>query len=229
MKVLKFGGTSVGSVESIKTVLTILETDKSKGEEIAVVFSAMGGATNQLIEMSNLASQSKEQYKDLLKKLQDRHFDVINALVNVKQQSKIFANLKILFNELEDLLHGVSLIKEISPRTQDVIMSFGERLSSYIIFECIKARGIEVELLDARQVIKTDNNFGYARVNFEVTNKNIKAYFKEHKALQVITGFIAFTSIGSPLLSSSAFQFTLSIPSILKSIFFVLAIPTILI
>lgn len=193
MKVLKFGGTSVGSVESIKTVLNIITQNIEKGEEIAVVFSAMGGATNQLIEMATMSSLSLDQYKDSQKKLQERHYDVINALVPVKMQSKIFANLRILFNELEDLLHGVYLVKEISPRTLDLIMSFGERLSSYIIFECIKSRGLDVEFLDARELIKTDNNFGNARVNFEITNKNIKTYFKDHKALQVITGFIAST------------------------------------
>ncbi|HYG38409.1 MAG TPA: bifunctional aspartate kinase/homoserine dehydrogenase I [Cytophagales bacterium] len=193
MKVLKFGGTSVGSVERIKTVLNIITQEVQKGEEMAVVFSAMGGATNQLIEMSLQASQGNDQYKEMLKKLHERHYEVINALVSVKVQSKIFANLKILFNELDDILHGVFLIKEISQRTQDLIMSFGERLSSYIIFECLKGKGVEVEFVDSREVIKTDDNFGNARVNFEITNKNLKAYFNDHKKLQIVTGFIAST------------------------------------
>ncbi|MDQ3393898.1 MAG: bifunctional aspartate kinase/homoserine dehydrogenase I [Bacteroidota bacterium] len=193
MKVLKFGGSSVGSTESIKKVLDIVKGYKNRNEEIAVVVSAMQGVTNQLIELGNMAAISDEGYLDILKEIEERHFNAIKDIVPVKAQSKIFAKIKILLNELEDLLHGVYLLKELSPRSLDLVLSFGERLSAFLISEYFKQENIESEFLDARKLIKTDKNFGSARINFPVSDNNIINYFAEHKSLQVITGFIGST------------------------------------
>ncbi|CAH0995419.1 Bifunctional aspartokinase/homoserine dehydrogenase 1 [Emticicia aquatica] len=196
MKVLKFGGTSVGTVESIKQVIQILQENLNEGRKIAVVYSAMGGVTNRLIEIGKLASNSDLEYLELLRSVEDRHFAAVRGLIDVKNQSSCIAKVKGLLNELEDLLRGVFLIKELSARTNDFIVSFGERLSTTIVTEALKNRGIEAEYLDARKVVKTDDHFGYADVNFDLTNELIKKHFAQTNKLQCITGFIGSTIDG---------------------------------
>lgn len=196
MKVLKFGGTSVGSVESIKLVIAILEKSISKGERTAVVFSAMGGATNRLIEIGRMAAAGNQEYFELLKVVEERHFATIRGLINVKQQSGTFANIKGLFNELEDILRGVSLIRELTDRTMDLVMSFGERLSTNLITEALKNHGIKAEFCDARQLVRTNDRFGKADVDFATTNRQILEHFAKTSALQCITGFIGATEEG---------------------------------
>jgi bifunctional aspartokinase / homoserine dehydrogenase 1 len=174
-------------------VVDILLSYKKKKEEFAVVFSAMSGITNQLVEVSRRASETDPDYLQVLKEIENKHIITVKDLIEVKVQSRVIANIKMLINELEDLLHGVFLLKELSLRTQDLVLSFGERLSTTIMHEFIKQSGIQSEFLDARELIKTDNNFGSARINFRLTDRNIKEYFKTHKAVQVITGFISST------------------------------------
>jgi aspartokinase/homoserine dehydrogenase 1 len=198
MQVLKFGGTSVGSVESIKQVIQIIDSyrrdDGSQpGDLVTVVFSAMGGVTNQLIEIGRMATTGNTDYMELVRRIEDRHFNVIKALIPVKEQSKVFAQVRGVINELEDLLRGVSLIRELSPRTLDLITSFGERLSTAVITECIRSRGISAQFLDARTVIKTDNQFGQAEVNYTLTNQLIQDHYAKTDALQLVTGFIGST------------------------------------
>ena len=196
MKVLKFGGTSVGSAENIQRVIDIVLKKLKDNENIAVVFSAMGGVTNQLIESGNRAAKGDESYLTLVNLIEEKHFAVIRTLIEVKAQSSVFANVKGLVNELEDLLRGVFLIRELSSRTLDLIVSFGERFSTRIIYECLRSRGVESLYCDARELIKTDGNFGRAKVDFEKTNHNIREYFRKNKGLALITGFIASTDKG---------------------------------
>jgi bifunctional aspartokinase / homoserine dehydrogenase 1 len=196
MKVLKFGGTSVGTVESINQVIQILQENLNEGRKIAVVFSAMGGVTNRLIEIGKLASASNLEYLELLKTVEERHFTAIRGLIDIKNQSSSIAKVKGLFNELEDLLRGVSLIKELSARTNDFIVSFGERLSTTIVAESLKNRGIDAEFLDTRKIIKTNDHFGFAEVNYDLTNELIRKYFAQTNKLQCVTGFISSTIDG---------------------------------
>jgi bifunctional aspartokinase / homoserine dehydrogenase 1 len=196
MKVLKFGGTSCGSTESIQSVLDIIQENLAKNQQIAAVFSAMGGVTNQLLDAGSKAAQGDMAWEDTLRAIEERHFVVVRALIDVKAQSKVFANIRSLVNELHDLLKGVSLIREISFRTSDLIVSFGERFSTTLIHEILQARGVDCQYLDARRVIRTDANFGMAAVNFEVTNQKIQQHFAQNKALQLITGFIGSTERG---------------------------------
>ena len=198
MHILKFGGTSVGSVESIKQVIAIIENHRQNGDEIAVVLSAMGGVTNQLIEIGRMAITGETDYMELVRRIEDRHFNVVKALIPVKEQGKVVAHVRGIINELEDLLRGVSLIRELTLRTHDLITSFGERLSTTIIAECIKSAGITAQFLDARTVIKTDAQFGQAAVNYTLTNELIRAHFDKVAGLpgapvQLITGFIGST------------------------------------
>jgi bifunctional aspartokinase / homoserine dehydrogenase 1 len=172
MKVLKFGGSSVAKPERIRSVIEIIKPYLK--DKPAIVFSAFGGVTDNLIALST----------------------AVRELVGIQKQSSIIAQVKYTINELEDVLHGVFLVKERTPRTLDYIMSFGERLSAYIIAEVMKDQGIDAEFLDARTVVRTDNTFGYARIDFEKTNALIQNHFSEHPKTQIITGFIGSSPSG---------------------------------
>lgn len=191
MKVLKFGGTSVGSAENIQKVLNILSEYQAKNEQFAVVFSAVGGMTNKLIEMSELAEKNDTSYNDVLKAFEETHYTIVRKLIPVKEQSVVFATLKSIINELEDLLKGVFLVRELSTKTLDFILSHGERLNAYIIASAARFQGITSSFLDARTLVKTDSTHGNATVDFETTNSNIEQYFSKTNEAQFITGFIA--------------------------------------
>ena len=194
MKVLKFGGSSVATPERIKGVIEIVRGYWPG--EVAIVFSAFGGVTDQLIQISQLAWQGDGTYKEKLTEVEKRHLDAVRELIGIARQTSILAQVKFQINELEDILHGVYLVKERTARTLDFVMSFGERLSNFIIAEAFKENGIPAEYLDARTVVRTDSHFGYAKVDFETTNKLIREHFKHHDALQIITGFIGTNETG---------------------------------
>jgi aspartokinase/homoserine dehydrogenase 1 len=195
MKVLKFGGSSVATPERIKSVIDIVKP-YLVGEPVTLVFSAFGGVTDVLIKLSQQAWTGDESYTYNLKQLEDRHIDAVRALINIQRQSTVLAKVKTTINELEDVLHGIFLVKERTPRTLDFVMSFGERLSAYIINEAFQDKGVICQFLDARKVIRTDSNFGYAKVDFEITNKLIHEHYKFHEDLQIVTGFIATSDGG---------------------------------
>jgi len=194
MKILKFGGSSAANPERIKSIIEIVKPYLQN--DVAVVFSAFGGVTDQLIQLSGLALEGNIEYKQKLEQLEKRHLDAVRELTTVATQSSILAQVKIQINELEDVLHGIFLVKERTPRTLDYIMSFGERLSAYVISEAFKDKGLAVEYLDSRKVIRTDNQFGHAKVDFEITHKLIRDHFKHHTDVQIITGFIATSESG---------------------------------
>jgi aspartokinase/homoserine dehydrogenase 1 len=194
MKILKFGGSSVATPARIQAVIAIVKPYLTG--QVAVVFSAFGGVTDLLIQISTLALKGDSAYKTKLDQLQKRHLEAVRELISVQKQSSILAQVKIKVNELEDVLHGVYLVKERTPRTLDYIMSFGERLSAYIIAEAMKDQGIAAAYLDARTVIRTDTHYGHAKVDFDVTDKLISDHFNNHQDVQIITGFIATSESG---------------------------------
>jgi len=195
MKVLKFGGSSVASPERIRSVIDIVK-GYSPAEHVVVIFSAFGGVTDTLIQLSDKALQGDGNYRSVLHALEEQHFNAVRSLIEIQRQSSILATVKTMMNELEDVLHGIFLVKERTPRMMDFVMSFGELLSSYIISEAFTNLNISCEFLDARKIIRTDNNFGHAKVDFEVTNKLIREHFKFHTELQIVTGFIALSESG---------------------------------
>ncbi|HOX83745.1 MAG TPA: bifunctional aspartate kinase/homoserine dehydrogenase I [Chryseolinea sp.] len=194
MKVLKFGGSSVATPARIQAVIEIVKPYLQG--EVAVVFSAFGGVTDTLIHVSQLALEGNLEYKVKLTEIEKRHLEAVRELIDIHRQSGILAQVKFMINELEDVLHGVFLVKERTTRTLDYIMSFGERLSAYIISEAFKDRSLSASFLDARKVIRTDAHFGHAKVDFETTNKLILEYFKHHEEVQIITGFVATSESG---------------------------------
>ncbi len=191
MKVLKFGGSSVGTPERIKGLIDILKKYKARGEEITVVFSAFGGVTDSLIEMATLAAKGDANYKKPFDALVKRHDEAIFALLNEENRVETRIALHENHRDLENLLNGIFLLREASPRTMDYVVSFGERNSSAIVASAMNERGIASQFLDARKIIKTDKNFGSAKVDFQETDKKIVEYYHTHTThTQVVTGFI---------------------------------------
>lgn len=196
MKVLKFGGTSVGSVQSISTLIEILKAESSQGENLVVVLSAMGGVTNLLSTMAHRAAAG-EDFAAYVTELESRHFDVIKSLLDVHQQNPVFTRLKILFNELEDILQGISSLREITPRTHDLVLSYGERCSTFLVSKIAEQHMGTAVYVNASDLIKTDSSFGQAKVQVEVTDLLIRDFYERHKGqLIFVTGFIASNDEG---------------------------------
>lgn len=195
MKVLKFGGSSVANAENIKKVAAIVHG--SGGSNIIVV-SALGGVTDQLINAGTLAEKSDEAFRDALKALEDKHLDATRQLLPVTHQSSCLSMIKQHFNELDDICNSVFFLKELSPRTKDRIISFGELLSSKIISAYFSSQGMEHEWLDSRKLIKTNSAFGFAAVNFSLTNDKIAYTIKaSHQQLFLAPGFISSDDQGN--------------------------------
>ncbi len=196
MKILKFGGTSVGSVKSISTLIEILKQETASGENPVVVLSAMGGVTNLLSTMANKAAAG-EDFSGYVSELENRHFDVIKALLEVHQQNPVFTRLKILFNELEDILQGIASLREITARTHDLVLSYGERCSTFLVSKIAEQHLGPTVYGNAADFIKTDSSFGQAKVNKELTDLLIREFYEQNKGkLIFVTGFIASNDEG---------------------------------
>lgn len=196
MKVLKFGGTSVGSVEGIRAVVEIVKQEKQQNNSIILVVSAISGLTNLLTKMSEEASSGNFDENDL-KLFQDKHFEIVKALIDVPNQNPILTKLKLLMNELEALLEGVEILKELSPQTKDLILSFGERCSALLIAKVMQEHVGNSLAINASDYILTDHNFGQANVIEEKSFQNIQQLAKDYSdKLLVVTGFIAANEEG---------------------------------
>lgn len=212
MKIIKFGGSSVGDGERISQVIDIIAEYNSANQKIAVVFSAFGGVTDHLISLSNKAVLRDDSFLGLFQNIRLKHLDTFDTLVNHSKRNSVQKHITDHFDELNDILKGIYLLRELTPRILDNILSYGERLSNYIISEAIKSRKIECEYLNASKIIKTNNNYGNAHVNYELTNSNIVKYFKTHSVMQIITGFIASNESGEiTTLGRGGSDFTASI------------------
>ena len=195
MKVLKFGGTSVGTPANLRIVKDILSSGKSDEKTVCVV-SALGGVTNLLHECSIKAAEADESYEEMISKIEHRHLDTIKDLLPVQGQSSTFSNFKILLNELEDIMKGIFLIRELSPKTLDRVLSFGEIFSSHIIVDFLRSEGLKVSLANAKELIITDSTYNNANVDFEVTNQNIRSFMENSESLVLAPGFISASKEG---------------------------------
>jgi bifunctional aspartokinase / homoserine dehydrogenase 1 len=200
MKILKFGGSSVAIPEYIRKVGAIV-TEAARRERTIVVVSAFQGVTNLLIETARKAEEGDSSYKSVFDALHRRHTDTTQALLGSKMTGEITAQIERRFTDLSDVLHGIYLLRDCPPRSMDLVMSFGERLSAYIISSFIDTVYPSV-YVDAREIVRTDDRFNYAKVLFEQTRKltrlHINGLFKEHKnkVIPVVTGFIGTTEDG---------------------------------
>ena len=137
MKVLKFGGSSVAKPERIKGIIKILKDYQNRGEKFTVVFSAFGGVTDSLVEMSQKASKADDSYLELFEAFCERHNETAKTLLKTDLEKSVLKQLKENHRTLQDILHGIFLVREASKRTLDYVLSFGERNSNFIIFRNI--------------------------------------------------------------------------------------------
>ena len=187
MKVLKFGGTSVGSVESILSLKDIVEKEAKK-QPVIVVVSALGGITDKLLQTSRLALAGDEHYREEFDAIVDRHHKMIDTIITDPQdRERLFNTIDSLLEQLRSLYFGVYLIHDISPKTQDAILAYGERLSSNIVATLIKG----ARWFDSRNFIKTDKKLGRNSLDAELTNKLVKETFSPLPRISLVPGFIS--------------------------------------
>ena len=191
-KVLKFGGTSLGSAERVENVANIVISEKKEGDTIVVVVSAVGGVTDQLLDCARTAEQDGPLALNKIEKIRQRHFDVFGKQL---KDEKNLAAATAMFTELQDVIKGVSLVRECSPRTLDFVLSFGERLCAQLMTALLNSKNAKAEYLDARDVVKTDKKHGQAHVLIEETNRLVRQRVTEPH-IYVMTGFIASTKDG---------------------------------
>lgn len=185
MKVLKFGGTSVGTVESLRHVKRIVEECE---EQVIVVVSALGGITDLLIQTAHQASTGDITYMQNYAKIVERHINVINGIVPQEKITIVRSKIDMLLEELGNIYRGVSLIKDLSSRTLDIIVSYGERMSSTIVSNIIE----NATLFDSREFIKTENQFNKHVLQAELTERLIKETFSSFGGkVALVPGFIS--------------------------------------
>ena len=197
MKVLKFGGTSVGSIGSFTKVIDII-CCKHNEDRIAVVISALGGITDKLITSVELASVKDKSYFEHLEQIKIIHFDFLKEFVSPQLIPQTKEKIKLVLKDVEERLKGIYLIEEITNRLSDAIISSGEQLSKILMVAALQTKGKLAESFEAADLIKTNSHFGNAEVNFDLTNRLIKEKFvyTKRNAIPVINGFTGSDSQG---------------------------------
>ena len=184
MKVLKFGGTSVGSVNGILSVKKIVE---AQNEPVIVVVSALSGVTDELYKIANLACEGDLSYLTIYELMVSRHLEVIETVIAADKKNEVIALIEAQFTDLSNIFRGVFLIKDISTKIIDTIVSYGESISSIIVTYAIT----NAAHYDARTFIKTENQFNKHIVDFEKTNELIRQKFNILGQISVCGGFIS--------------------------------------
>jgi len=174
----------VGSADSIRIVKGILENEEQK---CAVVISALGGVTDQILTTSRLASRRDPAWQDQCKTIRNRHLQVAGELLDGAEREKSLREINTLMDEFQEILEGVFRLRDLSPKTQDLLLSFGERNSASLIARFVS----QAQYVDARQLIRTDSRFGEATVQYEPTNRQIREVIGAMDRMAVIPGFIA--------------------------------------
>ena len=193
MKVLKFGGTSVANPTNILKVIDIVR-GKIHDDNVLTVVSALGGVTNSIVECGQLALARDLKYEMKVHDIEAKHIETAQQLIDNGKLREIIGEIKSLATELKDICHGIYLLNEISLKTKDYLLSFGERLSAIIIAQAFNTRGIETVHIDARDLIITDENFGNANVDFDLSYFNIREKLIGLGKNVIVNGFIALSS-----------------------------------
>jgi aspartokinase/homoserine dehydrogenase 1 len=187
MKVLKFGGTSVGSVKSILCLKRIVEKE-AKRQPIVVVVSALGGITDKLLATAQMALSGDELYKKEFDAMVTRHHQMIDTIItDPKKRENLFFSVDVLFDQLKSIYYGVYLIHDLSDKTRNAIVSYGERLSSHIVATLVK----NTKLFDAREFIQTEHKNKKNVLDSELTSGLVRKAFEELPRISVVPGFIS--------------------------------------
>ena len=216
MKVLKFGGTSVGSAQNIQKIIKIISSHKTQNKHYPqqiMVVSAFAKTTNLLIEAADLASSKNNKYLAVLEYIKDIHLTISSQLLDIESQQGITKYINAKLDALAQILNSISHINELSPKSKATILSYGEILSSYIITKALQAHQIDALHKDARELISTDNTYTGASVDFKRTNQQIINYFNTVTAkIVVVPGFIAAAANGdTTVLGRGGSDFTAAI------------------
>jgi aspartokinase/homoserine dehydrogenase 1 len=195
LHVLKFGGTSLGNSDRVREVASIITAQSEKGPTIAVV-SALGHVTDELVAASELAKAGDRRYAAKLEEIRALHLESVKELISPEDRSDVAKSVDSILAGLEELLQGVSLVRECTARTQDGVLSVGERLSMILVAAALRAQGTDAEACDTTRLIVTDTNFGAASVDLTATRERVEPHFAQASSLQVVTGFIAGTAAG---------------------------------
>lgn len=187
MKVLKFGGTSVGSVKSILSLKHIVESE-ARRQPVVVVVSALGGITDQLLSTSQLAVKGDDGWKESFEQMVDRHHKMIDTIItDTHSREQLFNTVDTLLEQLRSIFFGVYLIHDLSKKTEDVIVSYGERLSSNIVSTLIRGS----KWMDSRTMIKTERINGKNTLDSDLTTRLVREAFAEIPRVTVLPGFIS--------------------------------------
>ncbi|MBO7109994.1 MAG: aspartate kinase, partial [Prevotella sp.] len=187
MKVLKFGGTSVGSVPSILSLKNIVEAEAERGP-VVVVVSALDGITDKLIAMAHIAQQGNEQWREEYDAIVYRHHQMIDTVITDEtRRAAVLAKVDALFDQLQSICTGVFLIHDLSKKTEDAIVSYGERLSSNIVAALVNG-GVRI---NSRDFIRTEKKNGKHVLDAELTTKLVREALADCKGVMVVPGFIA--------------------------------------
>ena len=187
MKVLKFGGTSVGSVKSILSLKKIVETE-ARTQPVVVVVSALGGITDKLIATSQMALKGDDKWREEFDAMVTRHHQMIDTIItDDKKRVDLFNKVDQLFDQLKSIYYGVYLIHDLSKKTENAIVSYGERLSSNIVATLIKGG----KRMNSRDFIRTEQKNGKHRLVADLTNQLVREAFKDMPEVAVVPGFIS--------------------------------------
>ena len=190
-KILKFGGTSIKTPERVEQVIRLILSEPPTG----VVVSAIGGVTDLLIKLTQMAASGKK-YSNELKSFMNFHIQFLHGL-NIQQNLKKGAEaIQNIEKELTKNLNTIVSAQSISPKLNDAVLSVGERMSANIIATACLENGLDVEYLDARNVILTDNHFGSAFVHYQTSYDRIRTVWDKKSTTRIITGFIGSTENG---------------------------------
>ena len=197
MRVLKFGGSSVANINTIKRVAEIVEVSSKKDKTIVVV-SASSGITDKLLSCVSLASSNDKSYNNIILEIENHHIELLSTLSPSSTKSNLIEIINETCNELRNICHGVFLLKELSNKTCDRVAAYGELLSAQIIAVIFKSQNLNATFKDSRDVILTNSNYINAQVDFNITNKNIQSFFNavEHDIF-VMPGFISKDNQGN--------------------------------
>lgn len=196
MKILSFGRSALSTVERIRRVIDVIKQTVRLNPDVAVVVSAMTGVTDVLIEIANDAARGHESYKQGLVELKTTHMEAAAGVVAEKSLAHVYDSLHKSFHLLQEILHGVFLVREISPKTLDLIMGFGEMWSAEIVVGGLQGSISHAEFVDAHPLVRTNSQFGCAIVDIEQSVKLIQKFFADKSILPVITGFVGSTDTG---------------------------------
>lgn len=213
MLVMKFGGSSVGNPDRIRNVIRIVQSRKEQYGKVVVVCSAFSGITDLLIKAGKLAEAKDKSYIKVLQEIRKRHLDAADDLITTPDKDALMAELEDGITSVENILKGVFLLGELPAKSLALLSSYGERISCFIISAAMRSEGLSSTYVNAIQLVRTDSNHLSAKVDFDVTNRNIHRFMeKMNSVVPVVTGFIGMDKKGNvTTLGRGGSDFTASI------------------